>query len=112
MGERAYNRLARKYEVEDSQRLERACERIVDDSDLRFFIRHLLDISGMGQNPFTGNALTTAYNSGRMAIGQELVDLLSEVSPNLQPTLIKETNDEREERQRNLHDRLSDTGGE
>lgn len=110
MTERAADRLARKYEVEDIERLRRALERVEADADLRFMLWNLLDGCGMFQNPFTGNALTTSFNSGKMSVGQELMELCETFTPTLFPTLFKEMTNERTERQRNIHDRLRDRG--
>lgn len=101
---RAEQNLARKFEAQDRRRLAAAAEQIAANADLRFFVRALLsltnciDNSGMGGNPFTSNALTTAHETGKMAAMQHLVALLADANPSIYPELIKEHLNEQRDR--------------
>lgn len=47
----------------------------------RIFFWHLMEICQIGRNPFTGNALTTAFNAGELNVGQQIQSLVMEVAP-------------------------------
>lgn len=47
----------------------------------REFFWWLLELTRIGRNPFTGNALSTAFNSGELNVGQQIQSHLMEVAP-------------------------------
>lgn len=50
-------------------------------SEGRTFFYYYLTLCGVGRNPFTQNALTTAFNSGELNVGQQLQAHIIEVAP-------------------------------
>jgi len=101
---RAEQNLLRSFEKSDRVRLDSAARKIEADSDLRFFLATALSASGalensgMGVNPFSVNALTTAHECGKVAAMQQLISLLSETVPTFYADLLKENLNERHTR--------------
>jgi len=61
---------------------------------LRFFIRRILANANHQASCYTGEAISTAFELGRQAVGLDLIALLAESDPLLYPTLlIEEQND-------------------
>ena len=73
--------------AEENRATRAAIEALLKQSDFMQFIRRFLldqgalENSGMGQNVFGTNALTTAFESGRTAAHQALVAYLTAVDP-------------------------------
>lgn len=63
----------------------------------RTFLWWLLGEAGVFANPFTQNALLTAFNCGHMNFGQRLLNRIVEEQPQLYVTMMQE-NAQREER--------------
>lgn len=61
----------------------------------REYFYWLLGITNLNANPFTSNALTTAFNCGEANVGQQVRDHLIAVSPDHYLTMLKEKEDER-----------------
>jgi hypothetical protein len=56
----------------------------------REFFYWLLGITGLKSNPFTTNALSTAFRCGEANIGQQIEGLLIEVAPKLYLEMLEE----------------------
>jgi hypothetical protein len=95
---RRYERLMDKWEKQDRQMLQSACEKLEASADLRYFLRWLLDMAGHGQAPPVTDPLTMAHKSGMMALASVLVSELNTHTPSLYPSLIIEANNERRDR--------------
>jgi hypothetical protein len=62
-------------------RVESAIKKASVDSDLRELFWWLLSITRVSGQPFTTNALTTAFNCGELNVGQQVLAKLIEVDP-------------------------------
>lgn len=47
----------------------------------REYLYWLLELCGVGRNPFSGNALTTAFSCGELNVGQRIQAHIIEISP-------------------------------
>jgi hypothetical protein len=61
----------------------------------REYIYWLLELARMGRNPFTSNALTTAFACGELNVGQQVQAHLIEVAPNAFLKMLAEKEEER-----------------
>ena len=95
---RRYERLIDRWEKQDRLRLEAAALQIEASSDLRYFLRWLLDMADHGHAPPVGDPLTMAHKCGMMALTSTLLAELNEHAPALYPTIITEANNERRDR--------------
>ncbi len=75
---------------EPEARMELAVQKIAKDSDLRFYIRSLLNAFGYGQTPGGSNALDIAQQCGRHSCAMEIIETLLTHDPQLFPKLISE----------------------
>lgn len=110
MGERAVRKGEAKFAAQDRERLSAAAAKIASDKDLQFLVWSLHEAAGMARDPFTGNALTTAHNAGKMAMIQTLVDLINQTEPQFYGRLLQEMNSEQRNRRDYLADRAYDDG--
>lgn len=90
------------FEARDQELFREALKEIQLSPPLRALLRRLYADCGMALNPFTTNALTTAHNAGKMAVGQEFFGYLNEMDPSFLPGLMREMNDERNSRNNDL----------
>lgn len=93
MAERDVN-LSRKYEKQDELALRNAVQTLQATSEGRYFLRHLIELSGHGQDVPPGNAIETAYVNGRHSVGLEIIILLDLVDISIYPTLLLETREQ------------------
>lgn len=61
----------------------------------RDYLYWLLELCKVYHNPYTSNALNTAFNCGEMNIGQQIQAHIIEVSPDGYMTMVKEKEEER-----------------
>jgi hypothetical protein len=61
----------------------------------REYFYFLLEISGIGKNPFTANALTTSFSCGELNVGQQIQAHIIEVAPDGYLQMLKEREEER-----------------
>lgn len=61
----------------------------------REYIYWLLELCGMGRNPFTANALTTSFACGQLNVGQQIQAHLIEVAPASFLQMLTEKEEER-----------------
>jgi hypothetical protein len=59
----------------------------------RAWLFHLIELCGPGQNPFTSDALRTAFNCGELNIGNQLVAQCHACSLELYLQMMKENQD-------------------
>jgi hypothetical protein len=70
----------------------------------RKYLYWLMDIGkAIGQNAFTADALTTAFQCGEQNVGQQVMAHLIEVAPDGFLALLKEVGDERNRRDTELN---------
>lgn len=77
------SRIAKLRGVEKQRQLRIAdyVKRTMASTDGREFMYWLLSVCKIGQNPFTGNALTTGFACGELNVGQQVQALIIEHSP-------------------------------
>jgi hypothetical protein len=60
----------------------------------REYMYWLLELTRVGQQPFTGNALTTMFNCGELNIGQQITAHVMEVAPDDYLKMLREKQEE------------------
>jgi hypothetical protein len=93
-----FDKVIRSFEKEDRAAYIGAIQEIRGSQNLRALIRYLYEACGMANDPFTGDALTTAHKSGKMSVGVEFFGLINILDPSFLPTLMQELNDVRNRR--------------
>lgn len=61
----------------------------------REYLYWVLELCGMGRNPFTANALTTSFACGQLNVGQQIQAHLIEVAPDSFLAMLTEKEEER-----------------
>jgi hypothetical protein len=61
----------------------------------RDFLYWLLELGHLARNPFTGNALITAFQCGQFDVAQQIQGLILETAPDGYLTMLKEQEDDR-----------------
>lgn len=90
--------LKRKWLEQDEGQITAAIEALLQHAHGRKFLWWLLEIGGIGGQPFSGNALTTSFNCGQLNVGNQVQARILEVSPEGFITMMKEQANERSER--------------
>ena len=72
-----------------------AVSALVKHAQGRQYIYWLLEICGIGRNPFTPNALNTSFACGQLNVGQQIQAHLIEVAPDAFLAMLKEKEEER-----------------
>ena len=72
-----------------------ALRALVQHPQGRQYIYWLLEISGIARNPYSGNALATAFNCGELNVGQRIQAHLIEVAPAAFLKMLEEKEEER-----------------
>jgi hypothetical protein len=90
--------LKRRYAREDDAAVDGAIDALMKHHQGRKFLWWLLEMTGVGRQPFSGNALTTAFNCGELNIGQQFFARMTSVSPDGYIQMSKEMADERNNR--------------
>jgi hypothetical protein len=106
----ALTRKTREWSKTDKRELDDAVQAMLLHRSTRKYLYWLMDIGkAIGQNPFTGDALTTAFECGQQNVGQQVMAHLIEVAPDGFLALLKEVGDERSRRDTELN-KLRDAG--
>ena len=90
----AHNQL-RKLEVVREREVDEALGAIMTHLNGRRLIFWLLSLGKPGQNPFTGNTLSTMFQCGELNVAQQLQARLLRVCPKLYIQMLEEMEDER-----------------
>lgn len=91
-------KLKRRWEREDENKINSAVSKALKDAEGRKLLWWLLRIGGIGNQPYSGNALNTAFNCGILNVGQQILDRITSVSPKGYLQMMEENNDEVNER--------------
>jgi len=94
------DRKARTYVRRDKILRDGAVGALLADAGGRKYLWWLLEISGVGQQPFASNALTTSFNCGQLNVGQQILAHLMEINPAGYVQMMKEQQDEWNARER------------
>lgn len=95
-------RLKRRWAEEDDAQIDAAITALLDHRHGRRLLWWMLEIGGVGRQPFAANALHTAFNCGELNVGQRLLDRIIFVSPQGYVNMMKENADERNTRAESL----------
>lgn len=90
--------LKRRWLREDEQKIDAAVAALLQHEHGRRLLWWLLEQGKVGQQPFTGNALTTAFGCGELNVGQRILDRVTSVSPEGYVELMKEMASVRKQR--------------
>lgn len=94
----ASERKKRSWEKQDQTDREDAIRALLATVKGRRFIWWLLEVGKEGIQPFTANALTTAFNCGELNVGKQILAQVIEIDPEGYLRLLKERQDERTNR--------------
>lgn len=95
-------KLKQRWLKEDEHRIDSAVSKAIADSEGRKFLWWLLEIGRIGSQPYSNNALNTAFGCGELNVGQRILDRIISVSPEGYLLMMQENNDERKERDKLL----------
>jgi len=82
----------------------------VETREGREYLYWLLELGKMGQNPYTSNALSTAFACGELNVGQQIQAHIIEIVPNAFLKMLAEKEEERLNAERSADD--TDTGSD
>jgi hypothetical protein len=105
-------KLKKRWLKEDENKIESAVSKSLADPEGRKFLWWLLEIGRIGMQPYSGNALNTAFACGELNVGQRILDRIISVSPDGYLTMMKEHASERKERDNLLDGTLDDQADE
>jgi hypothetical protein len=95
-------KMKRRWQREDEDRINSAVSAAISSREGRKFLWWLLEIGRVGTQPFTTNALNTAFGCGELNVGQRILDRIVSNFPEGYLTMMKENNDEVNERNQRL----------
>lgn len=95
-------KLKRRWQREDEGQINSAVSKALHDAEGRKFLWWLLQIGRVGTQPYSGNALNTAFACGELNIGQQILDRIISNFPEDYVVMMKERNDEFNERNKQL----------
>ncbi len=70
----------------------------------REYFYWLMEMCGIGRNPFTANALTTSFSCGELNVGQQIQAHIIEVAPEGYLQMLREKEEERLNAERSSDD--------
>jgi hypothetical protein len=105
-------KLKERWLKQDEFKIDSAINKAVEDIEGRKFLWWLLEIGRVGMQPYSNNALNTAFNCGELNVGQRILDRIISVSPEGYLRMMKENNDERTERDNVLNGTMDDPSDE
>jgi hypothetical protein len=94
--------LKRAWLVEDERKIDAALCALFEHEHGRRLLWWILELGKVNHQPFTGNALTTAFNCGEMNVGQRFLERLLLVSPQGYVKMMQEMADVRKQRDEQL----------
>jgi hypothetical protein len=92
--EKRNRRIARQDKIDDAD-VQEVIKTLLGLPKGRKFFWWLLEQTQQGQQPFTSNALTTAFNCGELNVGQKVLARMVELDPVGYVTMLQERNDVR-----------------
>lgn len=94
--------LKRRWLKEDEFAIDSALSESLANPQGRKFLWWLLTIGKIGAQPYSGNALNTAFACGELNVGQRILDRIISVSPEGYVRMMQESENERKERDQEL----------
>ena len=86
--------LKKKWLEQDEGQIDLAVSALLEHEHGRRFLWWLLERGRVGQQPFSNNALQTAFACGELNVGQQVLDRITTVSPQGYVNMMKEQADE------------------
>jgi hypothetical protein len=96
------NKIKRRWQREDEAAISDAIAALQQHRQGRKFLWWLLEIGGVGQQPYANNALQTSFNCGTLNVGNQILEALVATAPEGYLTMMKENADERTTRDAEL----------
>lgn len=96
------NTLKRRWAREDEEAIREALIALQQHRQGRKFLWWLLQIGGVGQQPYANNALQTAFNCGTLNVGNQILEAVAAATPDGYIKMMKENADERATRDAEL----------
>lgn len=75
--------------------IDEAVKALVQHQQGRQYLYWLLELCGIGRNPFTSNALTTSFACGQLNVGQQIQAHIIEIAPAAFLKMLAEKEEER-----------------
>lgn len=94
--------LKRMWLSEDERKIDAAISALFEHEHGRRFLWWILELGRVHNQPFTGNALTTAFGCGELNVGQRFLERLLLVSPQGYVNMLQEMADVRKQRDEQL----------
>lgn len=98
----AIDNLKKRWLTEDEGKINAAIVALLPLEQGKKLLWWLLQIGGVGHQPFAGNSLTTAFNCGVLDVGQQILARIVEISPEGYINMVKENANERARRDQEL----------
>lgn len=98
------------WEAQDRLEVNLVYQELLKQPQGRKFLWHLLGMCHIGHQPFTTNALTTAFNCGELNVGQRILSELLEVDALGYVTMQKEMTNVDRTRNQSITSALNDSG--
>lgn len=112
MNEKRYNQWLVKRDREQSARRQLFLQGALSMPEGREFLYWLLSITSLRANPYTRNALDTAFNCGQMNVGQRIEEAIITASPDFYLTMLKEQENARQEVERRANEARDEAGSD
>lgn len=93
MSESRIKRLEMRHTAAHEAQVKAGIANALATSEGRAMFWEILSLTGMFRNPHTGNALNSAFNSGRQSVGQDVFGMLEEINPHAYITMLQENLD-------------------
>lgn len=87
------DKMKAQWEAQDRFEIQEAYRKLMSSKAGRKLLGHFLEISKFMQQPFNGQALTTAFACGEQNVGKRILADMLEIDPDSFVKLIKERND-------------------
>lgn len=98
------NKLKADWQKEDEHFIDSSIDALLKARNGRQFLWWLLEIGKVGMQPYSGNALNTAFGCGELNVGQRILDRIITVSPDGYVNMMKEQQDNARSRAKSLAD--------
>jgi hypothetical protein len=96
------NKIKSRWKKEDETAISDAISALQQHRQGRKFLWWLLEIGGVGQQPYATNALQTSFNCGTLNVGNQILEAIVATAPEGYLTIMKENADERRTRNTEL----------
>lgn len=96
------NKIKKRWQEEDENAIHESIAALMKHPQGRKFLWWLLQVGGVGSQPFSGNALQTSFNCGVLNVGNQILEKIVSTSSEGYLEMMKESEDERRKRDAEL----------